>query len=47
MSQEDVWFFNNLFPVKDASGQTVRLVAVSPGYVRAFDVATGVLPVAQ
>ncbi|MBL8840640.1 MAG: hypothetical protein JNL90_03820 [Planctomycetes bacterium] len=30
--------YNNLFPIKDAQGRTVRLLVVSAGYVMAFDV---------
>ncbi len=30
--------YNNLFPIKDAKGRTVRLVVVSAGYVMAFEV---------
>jgi hypothetical protein len=30
--------YNNIFPIKDASGHTTRLILTSPGYIMAFDV---------
>ena len=35
--------YNNIFPIKDAGGHTVRVVAASSGYVMAFDVDWGAL----
>jgi hypothetical protein len=37
-------FYNQIFPVKDAQGHTVRLVVVAPGYVLGFDVHWQSLP---
>ena len=33
-----VGYHNNLFPIKNGAGKTVRLAAVSPGYVMLFSV---------
>lgn len=35
---------NNLFPVKNGAGKTIRLVVVSAGYVMAFDVKHSFIP---
>jgi hypothetical protein len=36
--------YNNLFPVKNGAGKTIRLVVVSAGYVMAFDVKHSFIP---
>ncbi len=36
--------YNNLFPLKNAAGKTVRLVVVSPGYVMEFTVDPDAVP---
>jgi hypothetical protein len=36
--------YNNLFPFKNAAGETVKLVVVSPGYVMEFEVDPSAVP---